>query len=56
MPVFGSEISADGRTKYSTTHRTPEDSGSPHTDFGECGSVDAIPGAGDYGRRRYLLR
>ena len=38
------------------THWTPEDSGSPHTDFGECGSVDAIPGAGDYGRRRYLLR
>ena len=37
-------------------HRTPEDSGSPHTDFGECSSVDAIPGAGDYGRRRNLLR
>ena len=56
MPVFGSEISADGRTEYSTTYRTPEDSGSSHTDFGECSSVDAIPGAGDYGRRRNLLR
>ena len=55
MPVFGSEISADGRTEYSTTHRTPEDSSSPYTDFGECSSVDAIPGAGDYGRRWYLL-
>ena len=27
----------------------------PHADIGERGSVDAIPGAGDYGRRRHLL-
>ena len=56
MPVFSSEVSTDGRTEYSTSHRTPEDSGSPHTDIGECGSADAIPGAGNYGRRRNLLR
>ena len=55
MPVFSFEISANGRTKYSTSHRTPKDSGSPHADIGERGSVDAIPGAGDYGRRWYLL-
>ena len=55
MSVFGSEISAGGRTEYSTSHRTPKDSGSPHADIGERGSVDAIPGAGDYGRRRHLL-
>ena len=56
MPVFSSEVSADGRTEYSTSHRTPEDSGSPHVDIGERGSVDAISGAGDYGRRWNLLR
>ena len=56
MPVFSSEVSADGRIKYSTSSRTPKDSGSPHADIGERGSVDAIPGAGDYGRRWNLLR